>query len=302
MAETQRSPIRGSLCALITPFQEGAVDLAAVRRLTAWHIEQGTHGLVPCGTTGESPVLSHDEWSDVVRACVEEAAGRVPVIAGTGSNNTQATIEKTLAAQALGADAALVVVPYYNRPDQAGLLAHFTAVHDATGLPIVTYNVPGRTVAGLAVETLARLAALPRIIGVKDADGDVARVDRLRALAGPEFIQLAGEDAIALGFNAHGGHGCISVTANAAPALCAALQTTSLEGDMAAARTIQDRLIALHDALFCEPSPQPVKYAVSRLGLARDEVRLPLVPASRTARDRVDAALARAGLAPAPSR
>ncbi len=298
MADLDIATLRGSICALVTPFSDGDVDLSAFRALVRWHLDNGTHGLVPCGTTGETPTLSHDEWRDVVRACVEEAGGRVPVMAGTGSNDTAAAISLTKEAKTLGADAALVVTPFYNKPDQTGLLAHFQAVHDATDLPLITYNVPGRTNVDLRVDTLARLAELPRIVGVKDASGDVARVDRLRALVGGDFVQLSGEDASALGFNAHGGHGCVSVTANVAPRECAALQEASLAGDMGAARSWQDRLIPLHDALFLEPSPEGAKYALSRLGLCRDEMRLPLVPAGRAVREAIDGAMVHAGLQP----
>ncbi len=289
-------PLKGSMCALVTPFRDGDVDFAAFRRLVEWHIENGTHGLVPCGTTGETPCLTADEKAELIRICVETARGRVPVIAGTGSNAAEAAIAATRQAKSLGADAALIVTPYYNKPGQAGLIAHFSAIHDATDIPIVLYNVPGRTSVDMSVETVTELSQMPRIIGIKDASADLARVSRQRLASGPDFLLISGEDATALGFNAHGGVGCISVTANVAPALCAQLQEATLAGDFAKARDIQDRLMPLHQALFIETSPSPAKYALSVLGLTRDEMRLPLIPASKTARAAVDAALAHAGL------
>ncbi len=287
---------KGSITALITPFADGSVDEAAYRRLVDWQISEGTNGLVPCGTTGESATLSPEEHLQVIRICVEATAGRVPVIAGTGSNSTTEAIHYSQEAQAAGADALLIVTPYYNKPTQEGLYAHYHAIHEATGLPIIIYNIPGRCVVDLSVETLARLAELPRIVGIKDATGDIARISRQRAAAGPDFIQLSGEDATALAVMAHGGRGCISVTANVAPALCAQFQAACLAGDFTAALEIQDRLMPLHEALFVETNPAPVKYAASLLGLCAPDLRLPLVPPREATRARVRAAMAAAGL------
>jgi 4-hydroxy-tetrahydrodipicolinate synthase len=284
------------LVALITPFHGGKVDVQAFQRLVEWQVEQGTHGLVPCGTTGESPTLSHDEHNRVVELCVEAAAGRVPVIAGTGSNSTDEAIALTAHAKAAGADAALVVTPYYNRPTQAGLYAHYKAIHDAVKLPIVIYNIPGRSAVDMSVETMAELAKLPRIVGVKDATGDLARPSRMRAASGTKFCQLSGEDATAVAFNAQGGVGCISVTANVAPRLCSQLQSAMADGDYAAALTLHDRLMPLHQALFVETSPAPVKFAASLLGLCTAELRLPLVPVSKGTQDKVRAAMQAAGI------
>ncbi len=288
--------LKGSITALITPFRDGAVDWQAFEKLVAWQIEEGSHGLVPCGTTGESPGLSESEHAAVIERTVKVAAGRVPVIAGCGTNSTASTIARARHAEHAGADAALVVVPYYNKPSQEGLHRHFAAVHDACGLPIVIYNIPGRTGLDMSVETMARLAELPRIVGVKDATGDLSRVARQRRAAGPGFIQLSGEDITALGFDAMGGVGCISVTANVAPKLTARMQEAALRGDYEAARAIHDRLVPLHLALFCDTNPVPVKYAASLLGLAREEVRLPLAPLSDANRRRVADALAAVGL------
>lgn len=296
MTGTDSARLQGSLCAMVTPFRNGEVDLECFRALVDWHIDQGTRGLVPCGTTGETPTLTKEEWSGLVDACVKEAGGRVPVIAGTGTNATASTIENTKNAMALGADAVLVVVPYYNKPTQEGLYAHFKAVHDAVELPIIVYNIPGRSAVDMSVETLALLAELPRIVGVKDATGDLARVSHQRARCGSGFVQLSGEDGSALGFNAHGGVGCISVTANVAPKECAEFQEAMLEGDYAKALSLQDRLMALHDALFIEASPAPVKYGLSLLDRCGAEVRLPLVPASETAQKAVRKAMQTAGL------
>ena len=289
--------LKGSITALITPFRNGAVDEQGFRALIEWQIAEGSNGIVPVGTTGESPTLSADEHKRVIEIAVETAAGRVPVVAGTGSNSTAEAIEFTRHAAHAGADAALVVVPYYNKPTQEGLYSHFRAVAAAADIPIIVYNVPGRTVASISVETLDRLARdVAAIIGTKDATADLTRVSRQRLMTGAAFIQLSGEDATALGFNAHGGVGCISVTANVAPRLCAAFQRACRDGDYTAALTRQDRLMPLHQALFVETSPAPVKYAASVLDLSSDEVRLPLVPASEGARAAVRQAMVHAGL------
>lgn len=288
---------KGSIPALITPLRDGAVDEPALRKLVNWQISEGSHGIVPVGTTGESPTLSHEEHKRVVEIVVEEVAGRVPVIAGTGSNSTTEAIDFTVHAEKAGADAALVVVPYYNKPTQDGLYAHFRAVADAVSIPIFIYNVPGRTVASISVETVDRLARdCANIVGTKDASCDLARPSRQRLMTGTSFIQLSGEDGTALAFNAHGGVGCISVTANVAPRLCAEFQTATLNGDYAAAIRLQDRLMPLHVALFAETSPSPVKYAVSLLGLCEPDVRLPLVPPGEGTRRQVREAMVHAGL------
>ncbi|TVQ58471.1 MAG: 4-hydroxy-tetrahydrodipicolinate synthase [Rhodobacteraceae bacterium] len=288
--------LRGSITALVTPFKGGALDEAALRRLVEWQIAEGSHGLVPVGTTGESPTLSHDEHERVIEIVVETTAKRVPVIAGAGSNNTVEAIRFLRHAERVGADAALVVTPYYNKPGPRGLIAHYTALHDACDLPIVIYNIPGRSVIDMQPDTMGELAKLPRIVGVKDATGDVTRVSKQRASCGADFIQLSGEDASALGFNAHGGLGCISVTANVAPRLCAAFQTATLEGDYATALDFQDRLMPLHTALFVESNPCPTKYALSLLGLCGEEVRSPLVTVTDATRAQVRAAMVHAGL------
>ncbi|MDP1628313.1 4-hydroxy-tetrahydrodipicolinate synthase [Parvibaculum sp.] len=287
---------KGSYVALITPFRNGAVDEAAFVKLVEWQIEQGTHGLVPCGTTGESPTLSHDEHKRVVELCVKTAKGRVPVIAGAGSNNTVEAIELTRFAKKVGADAVLSVTGYYNKPSQEGIYAHFKAVNDAVDIPIILYNIPGRTIVDISLETMTRLFELKNVVGVKDATANLARVSLQRQEMGPEFCQLSGEDATALGFNAHGGVGCISVTANVAPALCSAFQEATLDGDYRKALELQDRLIPLHNALFVDPNPAPVKYAANLLGLCANELRLPLVPASAAAEQKVMAAMRSAGL------
>jgi 4-hydroxy-tetrahydrodipicolinate synthase len=288
--------LHGSIPALVTPFRGGAVDFDALAALVDWQIASGSSGLVPVGTTGESPTLSHAEHEAVIEAVVRAAAGRVPVIAGAGSNNTVEAIRFLHHAEAVGADAALVVTPYYNKPTQAGLIAHYTALHDACGLPIVIYNIPGRSVIDMLPATMGALAQLPRIIGVKDATGDIARVSDQRAACGADFVQLSGEDASALGFNAHGGVGCISVTANVAPAECAAFQAATLRGDYAEALGWQDRLMPLHRALFLEPGVAGAKYALSLLGRCAEEVRLPLLPPSQPVRDAIAAAMRHAGL------
>lgn len=290
---------KGSFTALITPFHNGAVDEDAFRELVEFQVRSGTHGLVPVGTTGESPTLTHDEHNRVVELCVKQVAGRIPVMAGAGSNSTAEAIELVRHAKSVGATAALVVTPYYNKPTQEGLYRHYKAINDAVDLPVFIYNIPPRSVIDMSVATMARLAALPNIIGVKDATANLARVSQQRAAMGQGFIQLSGEDATALGYMAHGGHGCISVTANIAPRLCADFQNACLAGDYARALQIHDRLMPLHDALFVETSPAPVKYAAERLGLcASSEVRLPLAPASEAARRVVDEALVKAGIAP----
>jgi 4-hydroxy-tetrahydrodipicolinate synthase len=286
----------GSIVALITPFRNGSIDATALQSLVEWHIEQGTHGLVPVGTTGESPTLSHAEHEQVVELVVEAAARRLPVIAGAGSNSTDEAIHLAEHAARVGADAILVVTPYYNKPTQDGLFAHFKAVHDATDLPLIIYNIPGRSVVDMSVDTMAALARLRNVVGVKDATCDLAR-PLLTALAcGEDFCQLSGEDITALAFLAHGGQGCISVTANVAPRQCSEMQDAWLRGDASGALEIHKRLTPLHKALFLETSPAPVKYAVSRLGRCAPDVRLPLVPPKAPTRAAVDAAMIAAGL------
>ena len=288
--------LRGSLVALVTPFKNGQVDVDTLKKLVEWHIEQGTHGLVPVGTTGESPTLTHEEHEMVVTETVKAAAGRVPVVAGAGSNNTAESLRHMKHAKAVGANAALVVTPYYNKPTQEGLYAHFATLHDAVELPIVIYNIPPRSVVDMSPKTMGELAKLPRIIGVKDATGDLSRVSQQRITCGVDFSQISGEDATAHGFNAQGGVGCISVTANVAPALCSALQSACLAGDYAKALEIQDRLMPLHQAVFTEPGLVGVKFAMSELGLCSDEVRLPLTPLTEGTKDLLRAALRHAGL------
>lgn len=287
---------KGSFTALITPFKNGGLDEAAFQRLVDWQIEQGTHGLVPVGTTGESPTLSHDEHKRVVELCIEAAAGRVPVIAGAGSNSTAEAIDFTIHAKQAGADGVLIVTPYYNKPTQEGLYQHYKALNDAADIPIIIYNIPGRSVIDMSVDTMARLFKLPNIVGVKDATADLARASQQRAAMGPEFNMMTGEDASALGFMAHGGVGCISVTANIAPAHCAEFQNACLAGDFGRALEIQDRLIPVHDAMFVESNPGPVKYAAERLGLCSSKTRLPLAPISDATKKTVDAALVASGL------
>ncbi|MEP2681639.1 MAG: 4-hydroxy-tetrahydrodipicolinate synthase [Sulfitobacter sp.] len=287
---------KGSLPALVTPFRNGALDLDTLKKLIEWHIGEGSSGLVPVGTTGESPTLSHAEHETVVEEVVKAVAGRIPVIAGAGSNNTVESIRLARHAEKVGADALLVVTPYYNKPTQRGLVAHFTAVHDCCGLPIIIYNIPGRSVVDMLPETMGELAQLPRIVGVKDATGDLARVSDQRITCGPDFCQLSGEDATAHGFNAQGGVGCISVTANVAPRLSAQMQAACLEGDYAKALELQDRLMPLHKAIFTEPGLVGVKYAMSRLDLCSDEVRLPLTELTDPTKELVDAGLRHAGL------
>ena len=287
---------KGSITALVTPMRNGKVDEEAFRSFIEWQIAEGTDGLVPVGTTGESPTLSHTEHKRVVEVCVETAGGRVPVIAGAGSNNTAEAIDLARHAEEVGADAVLVVTPYYNKPNQEGLYQHFKAINDGIGIPIIIYNIPPRSVIDMSVETMARLFKLKNIVGVKDATAKIERVSLQRQAMGPEFNQLSGEDATALGFNAHGGHGCISVTANVAPKLAGEFQDACLAGDFATALTYQDRLMPLHRALFLEPNPTGAKYALSVLGKMSDEVRLPLVPVSEPVKTEIRAAMAHAGL------
>lgn len=287
---------KGSFPALITPFKDGKLDLDALKKLVEWHIAEGSHGLVPVGTTGESPTLSHDEHMQVVSEVVKAAAGRIPVIAGAGSNSTTEGIRLIRHAEAAGADAALVVTPYYNKPTQRGMLAHFTAMHDACNLPIIIYNIPGRSVIDMTPETMGTLAQLARIIGVKDATGKIERVSQQREACGKDFVQLSGEDATALGFNAHGGVGCISVTANVAPRLCAEFQEATLQGNYAKALEYQDRLMPLHTAIFVEPGVAGAKYALSQLDKCTAEVRLPLTELLDDTKARIDAAMKHAGL------
>ena len=286
----------GSIPALVTPFHGGAIDSAAFEAFVDWQITQGSSALVPCGTTGESATLTIEEHNHVIDLTMNAVAGRVPVIAGCGSNDTATALIHMRHAIRAGAAAALVVCPYYNKPSQEGLYAHFRMLHDGCDLPIIIYNIPGRSVVDMSVETMARLAQLPRIIGVKDATGNVARASAQRAACGGDFIQLSGNDDMALGFMAMGGHGCISVTANVAPKLCAEFQAACARGDYAAALLLQDRLFPLHAALFTDASPGPTKYALAELGHMTFETRLPITPPSAAARAAVDAALKHAGL------
>ncbi|WP_299151784.1 4-hydroxy-tetrahydrodipicolinate synthase [uncultured Tateyamaria sp.] len=287
---------KGSMPALVTPFRNGALDLETLKKLVEWHIGEGTNGFVPVGTTGESPTLTHEEHETVIDTVVRAAAGRVPVIAGAGSNNTVEAIRFVQFAEKVGAAAALVVTPYYNKPTQRGLIAHFTALHDCADIPIVIYNIPGRSVVDMTPTTMAELAKLPRIVGVKDATGDLARVCETRMACGPDFVQLSGEDATAHGFNAQGGVGCISVTANVAPKLLAQMQAACLAGDYATALEIQDKVMPLHKAIFTEPGLVGAKYAMSQLGLCSDEVRLPLTGLADETKALINAGLTHAGL------
>ena len=287
---------RGSFVALITPFRDGTVDEAALRKMVNWQIESGTHGLVPVGTTGESPTLTEAEHKRVIEIVVEETAGRVPVIAGAGSNNPQEAVEYSRHAQAAGADAVLSVAGYYNRPNQEGLYQQFRMIHDAIDIPVVIYNIPPRAIVDVLPETMARLAELPRIVGVKDATGDLSRISLERMAIDGEFSYLSGEDMTAMAYNCNGGHGCISVTANVAPALCAQMHNACMEGDFRTALEIQDRLAPLHKALFAEPSPCGVKYAASLLGLCEETARLPIVEMSEAGKANVKAAMESAGL------
>jgi 4-hydroxy-tetrahydrodipicolinate synthase len=293
---TAKTSFRGSFTALITPFKNGSLDEKAFRDIVEWQIAEGTHGLVPVGTTGESPTLSHDEHKQVVEWCIDQAKGRVPVIAGAGSNSTSEAIELARHADEAGADAVLVVTPYYNKPTQEGMYQHYKAINDAIDIPIIIYNIPARSVIDMSVETMKRLFELKNIAGVKDATANMARVSQQRAALGPEFNQLSGEDVTALGFMAHGGHGCISVTSNVAPRLCAELQNACLKGDYGTALKLQDKLLPLHINLFVETNPSPAKYAASLLGKCADTVRLPMVPVSEKSKAIVREAMVHAGL------
>lgn len=286
---------KGSMPALVTPFTNGAVDFGTLEKLVDWQITEGSHGLVPVGTTGESPTLSHEDHEAVIKAVVKTAAGRVPVIAGAGSNNTVEALRFVQFAKDVGAEAALVVTPYYNKPTQRGMIAHFEALNEV-GIPIIIYNIPPRSVVDMMPDTMGALAKLPNIIGVKDATGDLSRVPKQRITCGTDFVQLSGEDATAIGFNAQGGVGCISVTANVAPALCAAMQEATLRGEYAAAREYQDKLMPLHEAIFLEPGVAGAKYGLSLLGRANDEVRLPLTTLSDATKARIKSAMQHAGL------
>jgi 4-hydroxy-tetrahydrodipicolinate synthase len=292
----KRDMFKGSFTALVTPFNGGEVDYDALTRLVEFQIQSGTHGLVPVGTTGESPTLSHEEHERVVEAVIAAVKGRVPVIAGAGSNSTVEAVALARHAEQAGADGVLVVTPYYNKPTQEGLYRHFKAVNDAVSIPVIIYNIPSRSVIDMSVATMARLAEFPNITGVKDATASPVRISQQRAAMGESFNQLSGEDATALAFMAHGGHGCISVTANVAPRLCADFQNACLAGDFRRALRIHDELMPLHEALFVETNPAPTKYALSRLGLCQPDIRLPLVPLSEPAKIVVDAALQKCGL------
>jgi 4-hydroxy-tetrahydrodipicolinate synthase len=291
-----RDRIKGSLTALVTPFKNGKVDEDAFRALVDWQIAEGTQGLCPCGTTGESPTLSHEEHARVIELCVEQAKGRVPVIAGAGSNSTDEAIMRTRHAKEVGCDAVLHVTGYYNKPNQEGQYRHFMAIAEAVDIPVILYNIPGRAVVGINVDTMARLAKHKNIIGVKDATADLNRPSRERLACGKDWLLLSGEDGTALGYNAHGGVGCISVTANVAPRLCAEFQAACTAGDYAKARECQDRLMPLHDAMFCETNPGPVKYAVSLLGKCAEDMRLPMIPPEDASRARIKKAMQDVGL------
>ncbi len=287
---------KGSITALLTPFRDGKVDEKAFQDFVAWQIAEGTNAVVPCGTTGESPTLSHQEHDRVIELCVEVARGKVPVIAGTGSNSTAEAIALTKHAKQAGADAALVVAPYYNKPTQEGLFRHFEAIATSVDIPLIIYNIPGRSVVNISVDTFVRLAALPNVVGVKDATADLARPLQIRAALGDGFCQLSGEDATATAFLAQGGVGCISVTSNVAPGLCAQMQAAWAQGDLKTCFALRDRLAALHDAMFCETNPAPAKYGASLLGKMQDTVRLPLVELSAASKKKVETAMAQAGL------
>src|SRR6476619_45466 len=291
-----KSSFRGSFTALVTPFKNGSLDAKAYRDLIEWQIQEGTNGLVPVGTTGESPTLSHEEHKLAVEWCIDQADGRVPVIAGSGSNSTKEAVELSRHAEEAGADAVLIVTPYYNKPTQEGLYQHFKYINDAIGIPIIIYNIPGRSVIDMSVETMKRLFELKNIAGVKDATANVVRVSQQRAAMGEGFNQLSGEDATALGFMAHGGHGCISVTSNVAPRLCAEFQDACLKGDYGTALKLQDKLMPLHTALFIETNPAPAKYALSLLGKCADTVRLPMVRLADKTKAAVREAMVHAGL------
>jgi 4-hydroxy-tetrahydrodipicolinate synthase len=291
-----KTNFRGSYTALVTPFKNGGLDEAAFRNLVNWQIAEGTHGLVPVGTTGESPTVSHDEHKQVVEWCIDEARGRVPVIAGAGSNSTREAIELAQHAEKAGANAVLVVTPYYNKPTQEGMYQHFKAINDAIGIPILIYNIPPRSVIDMSVDTMARLFELKNIAGVKDATASMVRVSQQRAVLGEEFNQLSGEDATVMGYMAHGGHGCISVTSNVAPRLCSEFHLAWQRGDHAAALKVHDKLMPLHLNLFIESNPSPVKYALSLLGKMDETLRLPMVPVTEPTRAAVRSAMVHAGL------
>ncbi len=293
---TVKTSFRGSFTALVTPFNNGSVDEKAFRGLVDWQIAEGTNGLVPVGTTGESPTLSHEEHMEVVEWCIDQAKGRVPVIAGAGSNSTREAVSLAHHAEKVGADAVLVVTPYYNKPTQEGMYQHFKAINDAIGIPIIIYNIPARSVIDMSVDTMKRLFELKNIAGVKDATANMTRVSQQRAVLGPDFNQLSGEDITALGFNAHGGHGCISVTSNVAPRLCSEFQAACRKGDYATALKLQDKLAPLHINLFLETSPAPVKYALSVLGKCAETLRLPMVPLTEKTKTAVREAMVHAGL------
>ncbi|WP_374382905.1 4-hydroxy-tetrahydrodipicolinate synthase [Dongia sp.] len=287
---------KGSLTALVTPFRNGAVDEAAFQKFVDWQIKEGIDGVVPVGTTGECPTVSHEEHHRIVELAIEVAKGRVPVIAGTGSNSTQEAIDLTRHAEKAGADAALVVLPYYNRPTPEGQFQHFKAIHDATNLPIIIYNVPPRSAVDMSIDTMKRCAELPRVVGVKDATADLARPARTKLAIGADFCQLSGEDATALPFLAQGGVGCISVTSNVAPKLTSEMHKAWRAGDLKKAMEINERLMPVNDAMFCETSPGPVKYALSIMGHILPDLRLPLAPISDVSKQKVEAALKKAGL------
>jgi 4-hydroxy-tetrahydrodipicolinate synthase len=293
---TAKTRFHGSFTALVTPFKNGAVDEKAFRGLVDWQIAEGTHGLVPVGTTGESPALSHDEHKCVVEWCIEQTRGRVPVVAGAGSNATAEAIELSRHAEKAGASAVLIVTPYYNKPTQEGLYQHFKAINDAIGIPIIIYNIPSRSVIDMSVDTMKRLYELKNIAGVKDATANMTRATQQREAMGEDFNQMSGEDVTALGFMAHGGHGCISVTSNVAPRLCAEFQNACLKGDYAAALKVQDKLAPLHQHLFVETNPSPAKYALSLLGRCDETVRLPMVTLSEKSKAIVREAMVHAGL------
>lgn len=292
----KKAHFRGCFTALVTPFDEDDLDEDAFRNLVEWQIAEGIHGLVPVGTTGESPTLSHSEHKQLVEWCVNEAKGRVPVIAGAGSNSTSEAIELSRHAEKVGAAAVLIVTPYYNNPTQEGLFQHFKMINDAIGIPIIIYNIPGRSVIDMSLETMKRLYDLKNIAGVKDATNDLGRISQQRVAMGPDFIQLSGENIIALGFMAHGGHGWISVTSNVAPRLCAGLQNACLAGDYATALELQDKLTPLHVGLFAETSPAPAKFALSLIGKCASTLRLPMVPVSQQTQTQIRQALRHAGL------
>ncbi len=283
--------LKGSMTALITPFRNGAVDEKAYADFVDWQIRQGTHALIPCGTTGESPTLNHDEHKRVVEICIEVAKGRAPVMAGAGSNSTAEAVSLSKHAEKAGADALLVVTPYYNKPNAEGQYLHFKAIAESVDIPIYIYNIPGRSVIDMSVDTMKRLAELPNIVGTKDATADLARPLQVRTTIGPDFCQLSGEDASVVAFLAQGGHGCISVSANVAPKLCSDLHNAWMAGDYETVWQIRDKLMPLHQAMFCEPSPAPAKYAASLLGLCTDDVRMPIAPLSEQGKATVRAAL-----------